>query len=253
MPNVSTCRSPMQMFASILKEESKHSSKDLFHVAVMPCTAKKFEAERAEFKRDGKPDVDVVISTQELVRMIKESGIIFDEIEPEAVDMPFGTMSGAGVLFGVTGGVTEAVLRRVTTDKSRTSLTATAASGVRGMDGIKELELPYGDKTLRIAIVSGLRNAEKIIERVKNGEHFDLVEVMACPGGCVNGAGQPLASMRGRRERGEGLYAADRVSGIRRSEENPLMMSLYSGILKGRVHELLHVHYGCCSHGKDEG
>ncbi|NLM56928.1 MAG: 4Fe-4S dicluster domain-containing protein [Clostridiales bacterium] len=253
MPNVSTCRSPMQMFASILKEESKHSSKDLFHVAVMPCTAKKFEAERPEFKRDGKPDVDAVISTQELVRMIKESGIIFDEIEPEAVDMPFGTMSGAGVIFGVTGGVTEAVLRRVTTDKSRASLTATAASGVRGMDGIKELELPYGDKTLRIAIVSGLHNAEKIIERVKNGEHFDLVEVMACPGGCVNGAGQPLASMRGRRERGEGLYAADRVSGIRRSEENPLMMSLYSGILKGRVHELLHVHYGCCSHGKDEG
>lgn len=243
LDNISTCRSPMQMLASVLKDKECEDGKTQFHVAVMPCTAKKFEAERDEFKVDGKPNVDAVITTQELIRMIKESGIMFDTLAPESVDMPFGTVSGAGVIFGVTGGVTEAVLRRVAANKSRVELLTIANSGQRGNEGIKEFDLPYGDKELKIAVVSGLKNAEEVIQRMKNGEHFDFIEVMACPGGCVSGGGQPFADSCDRVDRGRGLYEADRLLSIRRSEENPLMTSLYNDIIKGRNHELLHVHY----------
>ena len=243
VPYLSTCRSPMQMFASVIKENHKHSPRKHYHVAVMPCTAKKAEAAREEFRSEAGPDTDFVITTQELIQMIKESGIVFDELEPEAVDMPFGTMSGAGVIFGVTGGVTEAVLRRITSDKSPAALRAIAFKGVRGDEGVKEAEVAYGERTLKIAVVSGLGNARKIIERIKAGEHYDFVEVMACPGGCVCGAGQPFALRDEKELRGKGLYSADRMSSIKRSEENPLMISLYNGLLKGKVHELLHVHY----------
>ncbi len=248
LPHVSTCKSPMQMFAAVIRENNKHSSRKCVHVAVMPCTAKKFEAVRDEFKVDGKPDVDYVITTQELARMIKESGIVFPDIDPEAVDMPFGTMTGAGVIFGVTGGVTEAVLRRLATDKSNTALMSIAFTGVRGMEGTKEASVMVGDKEVRIGIVSGLKNASDLIERIKNGEHFDFVEVMACPGGCVSGGGQPYVPDAEKEIRSAGLYAEDKLCNIKRSEENPLMMPLYNGILKGRVHELLHVHY----HAKQE-
>ncbi|OQC12183.1 MAG: NADP-reducing hydrogenase subunit HndC [Firmicutes bacterium ADurb.Bin080] len=243
LENVSTCRSPMQMFASVLKEQSKNSSRRLFHVAVMPCTAKKFESEREEFKVEGVPNVDAVISTQELIKMIKEAGILFDKLEPEAVDMPFGVSSGAGVIFGITGGVTEAVLRRVSTDKTRANVLLMAEVGERGNEGIKVFDLPYGDLSIHIAVVSGLANAERIIERMKEGEQFDLVEVMSCPGGCVSGAGQPYVNPEEKMDRAKGLYSIDKISSIRRSEENPVMMSLYKGILKGKVHELLHVEY----------
>lgn len=249
LPHVSTCRSPMQMFASIIKEQDRHSSRRSVHVAVMPCTAKKFEAAREEFKTDGVPNVDHVITTQELIQMIRESGVKFSELEPEAVDMPFGTITGAGLIFGVTGGVTEAVIRRVSTDKSQTALKSIAYIGVRGMEGVKEASVPYGDKTLRIAVVSGLGNASMLIKRIQDGEHFDLVEVMACPGGCVSGAGQPFATYQEKAARGRGLYAADKLCNIKRSEENPLMMALYNGILKGRVHELLHVTYAKADQG----
>jgi NADH-quinone oxidoreductase subunit G len=243
LPHVSTCRSPMQMFASVIKEEAKNSSRQSFHVAVMPCTAKKFEAARDEFRVEDSPNVDVVITTQELIQMIKEAGIVFSEIEPEAVDMPFGTMTGAGVIFGVTGGVTEAVLRRISTDKSRTGLISIEYQGVRGMEGVKETTIPYGDKSVKIAVVSGLNNASQLIDKIKEGEHYDFVEVMACPGGCVSGAGQPFAGMEIKENRGKGLYAADKMCNIKRSEENPLMMTMYNSVLKGKVHELLHVHY----------
>ncbi len=243
MEHVSTCKSPMQMFAAVIRENNRTSSRKCVHVAVMPCTAKKFEAVRDEFKVEGKQDVDYVLTTQELVRMIKESGIMFRDIEPEAVDMPFGTMTGAGVIFGVTGGVTEAVLRRLASDKSNTALMSIAYTGVRGMEGVKEARVMVGEKEVRIGVVSGLKNASDLIERIKAGEHFDFVEVMACPGGCVSGGGQPFASNMEREKRGAGLYSADKLCSIKRSEENPLMMSLYNGILKGRVHELLHVHY----------
>ena len=248
LPNVSTCRSPMQMFAAIIKEQHKGASRNLVHVAVMPCTAKKFEADRDEFAADGVPNVDYVITTQELIQMIKESGIVFSELEAESIDTPFSTATGAGVIFGVTGGVTEAVLRRVSNDKSMTNLRTIALKGVRGMKGVKETTVKVGEKELRIAVVSGLKNASDLIERIKEGEHFDFVEVMACPGGCVSGAGQPYVADHEKNLRGEGLYASDRMSSVKRSEENPLMMSLYNGILKGKVHELLHVSYTGSAH-----
>lgn len=241
--HVSTCRSPMQMFASVIKAQNATSSRRSIHVAVMPCTAKKFEAARDEFKQDGQPMVDYVISTQELIRMIRESGIVFTDIEPEAVDMPLSTATGAGIIFGVTGGVTEAVLRRISYDKTSTSLQALSFTGVRGMDGIKETTVTVGERELKIAVVSGLKNAAELIARIKAGAHYDFVEVMACPGGCVSGAGQPFVPEPEKERRGKRLYSADRMSSIKRSEENPLIMSLYSGILRGHVHEMLHVHY----------
>lgn len=248
LPNVSTCRSPMEMLASIVKEQSKTSSRRHIHIAVMPCTAKKYEAAREEFQMDGNPNVDYVITTQELIQMVRESGLIFNEMEPEAVDMPFGTITGAGVIFGVTGGVTEAVLRRLSSDKSKAALMSIAYQGVRGMNGVKETSVMYGDKEVKIAVVSGLKNASDLIERIKAGEHYDFVEVMACPGGCVCGAGQPYVDITLREERGKSLYAADKLCNIRTAEENPLIMNLYNGVLKGRVHELLHVDY---LHGKE--
>ena len=243
LPYISTCRSPMQMFASVIKEHHKMSKRKHVHVAVMPCTAKKYEAARDEFKKDGSSNVDFVLTTQELIQMIKESGLVFSELEPEAVDMPFSTMSGAGVIFGVTGGVTEAVLRRVVADKSFGAIQAISFKGVRGMTGVKEASLMYGERELKIAMVSGLKNASDIIDRIRKGEHYDFVEVMACPGGCVCGAGQPFVLKDAKEQRGKGLYSADKMSSIKRSEENPLMMSLYSSLLKGQVHELLHVNY----------
>ena len=243
LSHVSTCRSPMEMFASVLHEYNKDGEKKHFHVAVMPCTAKKFERTRDEFKIDGKDPVDAVITTQEMINMIRESGIQFEELEPEAIDMPFGAKTGAGIIFGVTGGVTEAVLRRVSEDKTPAGLLNIQYQGVRGMQGVKVAEIPYGDKMLKIAAVSGLANAEKIISKIKEGEHFDLVEVMACPGGCVAGAGQPFVHTDTIKQRGEGLYKADKMCSIKRSEENPILSNIYDDILKDKTHELLHVHY----------
>lgn len=243
MKNISTCKSPMQMFSSVIKAEYANSSRRVVCVAIMPCTAKKFECAREEFMHDGVPETDYVITTQELIQMIHKAGIVFDELEPEAVDPEFSTSTGAGVIFGVTGGVTEAVLRRLSTDKSKKALLSIAFNDVRGMKGVKETTIPYGDKEVRIAIVSGLKNAESVIKALKNGEHFDFIEVMACPGGCVAGGGQPFGTNATKEVRGKALYSADKMLSIKRSEENPLMLSLYDGVLKGRVHELLHVHY----------
>ena len=243
--NLSTCKSPMQMFGSVIKEEYKESAKRVINVAIMPCTAKKFEAAREEFRYDGESFViDYVITTQELIQMIKECGIVFNDIEPEAIDMPFGSISGAGVIFGVTGGVTEAVIRKVASDKSLSALRRLAFNGVRGLEGVKEVKIPFDDKELKIAVVSGLMNADNLIKRVLAGEHYDLIEVMACPGGCINGAGQPYTDFKGREQRSKGLYEADKMCTNKRSDENPLMSNLYDGLLKGKAHDLLHVHYG---------
>ena len=206
----------------------------------MPCTAKKYEAKRDEFSGV----TDDVITTQELIKIIKESGIMFHEIEAESVDMPFGTASGAGVIFGVTGGVTEAVLRKVANTNSRKTLAQIEYTGVRGMDDVKEAYIPYGERTLHIAIVSGLANASRIAEGVMNGElDYDLVEVMACRGGCISGAGQPYISHRHREKRGEGLYRSDKESSVKCSQDNHITNSLYDGVLRDRVHEMLHVNY----------
>ncbi len=240
LPNISTCRSPMQMFASVLKDKARKDGKKMFHIAVMPCTAKKYEANREEFKVGKDPNVDAVITTKELITMIKESGIVFNTIDPEPVDMPFGTSSGAGVIFGVTGGVTEAVLRNAMGHKG--SVKTIAKMGQRGLEEIKEFDIPFGEKTLHAAVVSGLGNAEKILNRIKNGEKFDFVEVMACPGGCINGGGQPFDN-DAKEERGKGLYTADRHESIRNSNDNPLLRMLYQSEIAGREHELLHVDY----------
>jgi NADH-quinone oxidoreductase subunit G len=187
-----------------------------------------------------------VITTQELIRMIREAGIVFSELEPESVDMPFGTITGAGLIFGVTGGVTEAVLRRISSDKSLAALMKTGYTGIRGMAGVKRAGIMLGSREVKIAVVSGLKNAADLIRGIKSGKEdyrFDFVEVMACPGGCVSGAGQPPGVLFVKDIRGRGLYSADKLCGIKRSEENPLMMNLYNGVLKGRIKELLHVHY----------
>ena len=243
LSNISSCRSPMQMMAALLKDHAAPDTRRMFHVAVMPCTAKKFEAARDEFRNNGQPNVDAVITTQELIRMIEESSIVFSDLEPEAIDMPFGTVSGAGLIFGVTGGVTEAVLRRVVANKSRNALLKIATSGQRGMEGIKEFDLEYGDRKLHIAVASGLNNTEKLLQRVKAGEKFDFIEIMACPGGCVCGGGQPFAATNDQNQRVKGIYESDRLLSIRRSEENPLIKSVYKDIIGDRAHELLHVDY----------
>ena len=245
MENVSTCRSPMEMFASVIKEERQERGKKLFHVAVMPCTAKKFEAQREEFLcKDGSRNVDAVITTDELTHMLKEAGILLNEIDPEPVDHPYDNASGAAVIFGVTGGVTEAVLRNVVKDKSRSALMKLSNVGERGNEGLKIFELTTEDGVgLRIGVASGLANAEKLLGMLKNGEKFDIIEIMACPGGCVAGGGQPFVHADVRKTRGKGLYDTDRMLSIRHSESNDSVRALYARLLKGREHELLHVHY----------
>jgi NADH-quinone oxidoreductase subunit G len=244
--DISSCKSPMQMFASVIRETEKPGDRTEkhVHVAVMPCTAKKFEAARAEFKTAGFPAVDYVITTGELIQMVREAGIVFDELIPQAPDSPFGEASGGAVLFGVSGGVTEAALRYITADKSPESFMQIASTGVRGGDGIKEAVVKAAGRELRIAVVSGLQNAREIIRRVKSGEHFDFVEVMSCRGGCVNGGGQPFAGNAEKDRRGKNLYARDKLAPFPSAERNPSVRALYeSGALKARARELLHVHY----------
>lgn len=248
MPYVSTAKSPMQMFGAVIKEyykkQDKKEKKETVSVAIMPCTAKKFEASREEFVRNGISDVDYVLTSEEVIGMLKEIGIRFDRLEPEAYDMPFSIYSGAGVIFGATGGVTEAAVRRVVADKSPKVLKEIEFIGVRGMEGVKECELDLGERIIRIGIVSGLGNADGLLQKIESGEeHFDFVEVMACPGGCVAGAGQPFARSTEKRMRAEGLYKNDKALQIKRSEENPLVNTLYNDLLKNREHELLHVNY----------
>lgn len=176
--------------------------------------------------------------------MIKESGIRFAELEGEAPDLPFGMGTGSATIFGTTGGVAEAVARRVVEDKSKNVLQAIQFSGLRGNDVIREVSLPVGDRVLRIAVVHGLVNAKKLLADIEEGAaYYDLVEVMTCKTGCVGGAGQPYGLIPVKRQRAEGLYEADRAALIKRSERNPIVMEMMEGPLKGRSHELLHVHY----------
>ena len=248
MKYVSTSKSPMQMFGAVIKEYyrklDRREGKETVSVAIMPCTAKKYEASRDEFKKNGIPYIDYVLTSEEVIAMLQEIGIRFDRLEPEAYDMPFSIYSGAGVIFGATGGVTEAAVRRVVEDKSPKALKEIEFIGTRGMEGVKTCEVTVGDRPVRIAVVSGLGNADRLIQKIESGEeHFDFVEVMACPGGCVAGAGQPFARSTEKRMRAEGLYKNDKALQIKRSEDNPLVESLYQDLLKNREHELLHVDY----------
>ena len=246
--NVSTCRSPQGMFSAVIKEyyrDPAHAKgKKTFVVSIMPCTAKKMEAKRPNSFTKGEQDTDIVLTTTELTRMIKNFGIAFDKIEPEACDMPFGLSSGGGVIFGVTGGVTEAVLRRLAEDHDPATMNAIAECGIRGEEGIKEAAIPYHGMDVKICVVSGLANARKVMEQVKSGEkEYHLIEVMACRRGCIMGGGQPIpAGPRHKAARAAGLYKADKDRIIRKSDENPLMDVFYNGYFKGKAHELLHNH-----------
>ena len=243
--NISSCRSPQQMFGAVIKEQFKkmkeEDGKENVVIAIMPCTAKKYEAAKPEYCHGGEYDVDMVITTQELAMMIKEQGIIFNELEYEAPDMPFGLASGAGVIFGVSGGVAEAVLRRCSRDKTPAGFKELAFTGIRGMKGMKEAEADIGGRRIQVAVVNGLKNADELVKLILKGEkRYDFVEMMACPGGCIGGAGQPVPQeLRARRQRARGIYNADAASAIKSSEENPAILALYNGILRGN-RRLLH-------------
>ena len=246
VPNLSTCRSPQQMFGAVVREyykdPEKNEGKKIVSVSIMPCTAKKEEILRPESFTNGKQDVDYVLTTTEVVRMIRKSGIVFDKVEIEAADVPFGIGSGSGVIFGVTGGVTEAVLRRLQQGHSRVDMEAIKKSGVRGDEGIKTLTYDYNGREIRAAVVNGLANADKLLQQIKNHEvEYDFVEVMACRRGCIMGGGQPVnAGPRTRKARMKGLYDTDINTQIKKSNENPMILSLYDTLLKGKEHELLH-------------
>ena len=245
-PNLSTCRSPQQMFGAVVREyykdPEKNEGKKIVSVSIMPCTAKKEEILRPESYTNGKQDVDYVLTTTEIVRMIRKSGIVFDKVEIEAADVPFGIGSGSGVIFGVTGGVTEAVLRRLQQGHNRVDMESIKKSGVRGDDGIKVLTYNYNGREIKAAVVNGLANADKVLQQIKNHEaEYDFVEVMACRRGCIMGGGQPVnAGPRTRKARMKGLYDTDVNTQIKKSNENPMILSLYDTLLKGKEHELFH-------------
>ena len=243
--NISTCRSPQEMFGALIKEEARMNKEDTrktMVVSIMPCTAKKAEILRPEHYTDGEQNVDYVLTTTEITRMIKEAGIDLSRMPSEALDMPFGLSSGAGAIFGVTGGVTEAVLRRLMDSSAEDVLEEISFTGIRGTEGIKEAVVDYKGKELRLAVVNGLKNADDLLKKIRDGEvHYDFVEVMACKRGCMAGGGQPVPiGPRTKKARYEGIYKIDSVAQIKRSNENPIIQNLYSGILKGKEHKLLH-------------
>ena len=247
--HISSCKSPMEMFAAVLRDhyEKNSDGREVYHVAVMPCTAKKGEAKREEFTHNGKPDVDAVLTTIELINMIKESGIDFANLEDEAVDMPFGITTGSGVIFGATGGVMDAALRSAYFLITGKNPDPDAFTAVRGMDGWKEatFNIP-GAGDVRVAVVSSLGKARKLIEAVKRGDTaYDFVEVMACPGGCAGGGGQPIHDGTELAEdRGNVLWRLDQGELLRFSHENPDVKALYKDYLGAplgeKSHHLLH-------------
>ena len=246
--NLSTTRSPMQMIGSVLKDN--YREKDLadgrttYHIAIMPCTAKKAEAAREEFKVNGVPNVDLVLTTQEVIKMINASGIHFNALEKESPDLPYGMGSGAAEIFGSTGGVAESVVRYCMADQSRNTLRILEHSGLRGSDPIRFANVQLGDREVRIAVVHGLANAQKLLDQIRSGEvTLDIVEVMTCRTGCVGGAGQPAALMHKKLERAAGLYEIDRSAMFKRPQRNPVIASMYESGLRERAHELLHVEY----------
>ena len=248
LKNLSSALSPMQMLATVLKD--KYREKDAadgrttYHIAIMPCTAKKMEAGRPEFRRDGVPNVDLVLTTQEVIRMIKESGIRFQMLEKEAPDLPFGMGSGAAEIFGTSGGVAEAVARYCLPDKSKNALRMLEHSGLRGNEPIRFVTLPINGRDVRIALAHGLSNAAKLLDQIESGEvQVDLVEVMSCRTGCVGGAGQPYALINTKLQRAHGLYEIDRSAMFKRSERNPVINAMYDAGLSERAHELLHLEY----------
>ena len=254
LDNISTCRSPMQMLASTIKATYTGEKKHI-HVAIMPCSAKKDEARREKFMdKDGNPLVDYVLSTQDVVRMIREHGIHFAQLEESLPDVPFKEYTGASVIFGASGGVMEAALRTAVETITGEKLGDVEFKEVRGMEGVKEAEYDVKGLKVKVAVVSGLKNASIICDKVKAGEaDYQFIEIMSCPGGCVNGGGQPFVDAFTRSAvdykglRASGLYNTDADMSSRKSHENSAVMELYNnffGEIGGhKAHELLHTHY----------
>ncbi len=257
LDNLSSCKSPHEMFGAVLKsyyaEKMGIDPAKIFVVSVMPCTAKKYEAARPELSANGLADVDVVLTTREAAKMIKEAGIDFTNLEDKQFDDPMGEATGAGVIFGATGGVMEAALRTVAEILEGKSFDNIEYSAVRGIEGIKEATVEFGGKKVRAAVANGLGNARKLLDSMKDGEQYDFVEIMACPGGCVNGGGQPIqpSSVRSwtdlRAERAKAIYEEDASLPIRKSHENPIVKKMYDEYFEKpgshKAHDLLHTHY----------
>lgn len=250
----SSAKSPQQMFGAIAKsyyaEKIGVDPKDIVVVSVMPCLAKKYEAGRPEFSNGEIRDVDIVISTRELAGMIQEAGILFDQLIEEEYDNPLGESTGAAVIFGASGGVLEAALRTAADWLTGEDLQAIDFEAVRGMQGIKEATVKIGDAELKVAITSGLGNARKILEKIQKGEaQYHAIEIMACPGGCINGGGQPYyqEDQSILRKRLAAIYSADKQMHIRKSHQNPSIIKLYEEFLgkpgSEKAHHLLHTHY----------
>jgi len=254
IPNMSTCKSPQQMMGSVVKNyyapKMDIPRENIVSVSVMPCSAKKFEAGREEFGND----VDVVITTQELGRMIRMAGIDFERLPDSDFDPLLGDSTGAGVIFGVTGGVMEAALRTVYEVLTKETLEKIEFDDIRGMEGIKEATVTINDLDVKIAVAHGTANARRLLEAIKNGEkEYHFIEIMACPGGCINGGGQPIVDgetrlkIDVRRERAKALYSEDRGKVLRKSHENPSVQKVYEDWLKEpgghKSHEFLHTKY----------
>ena len=259
IPNLSTCKSPQGMFGSVAKtyyaKLMNIDPKDIFVVSAMPCTAKKFEAERfGHTAVPGLADIDAVITVRELARMIKKNGIMFNDLPDDSFDAPFGLGSGAGTIFGATGGVMEAALRTAYETLTHEELKNLDFTDVRGVEGIKEATYTIAGNVIKVAVASGTANAKKLLDMVKNGEkQYDFIEIMACPGGCVNGGGQPIqpAYVRNftdvRAARAAGLYADDKALPVRKSHENPDIKRIYEEFFgkpnSHLAHEILHTAY----------
>lgn len=260
IPNLSSCKSPQQMFGALSKtyyaEKMGLDPRNVYCVSVMPCTAKKFEIGRPDQSAAGDdiPDVDVAITTRELARMIHRSGLRFNDLPDEDFDPAMGQATGAGHIFGATGGVMEAALRTAVETLTGEKVEPVEFTQVRGTDAIKEAEYQVAGLTLRVCVVSGTANAGKVLDMVRSGEkQYDMIEVMACPGGCVNGGGQPIqpAPVRNftdiRALRAKALYDQDEASVLRRSHENPLVQQVYAEFLgepgSEKAHHILHTSY----------
>lgn len=253
LENLSTCKSPQQMLGAVIKhyfaEKEGIDPEKVYSVSVMPCTAKKFEAGRPEMSPDGVPDIDAVLTTREMARIIRGRGLDLNSLEPQEADMPFGERSSAGKLFGASGGVMEAALRSAYYLLTGKELGELKIQAVRGMKGVKEASVDIDGTTVNVAVASGLGNARELLEKVRRGEkdlHF--IEVMTCPGGCVNGGGQPLnADPNAVRNRMQALYNIDRTENLRTSHSNPAVQALYKDFLgepnSEKAHHLLHTHY----------
>jgi NADH-quinone oxidoreductase subunit G len=253
LPHLSTCKSPQQMFGALAKTyfagNAGINPEKMVSVSIMPCTAKKYEALRPEMKASGQRDVDFVLTTRELARMIREAGIDFENLKEEQAEELMGAYSGAATIFGATGGVMEAALRtayRLITGKE---LEAFEIEPVRGMEGIKKASVKAGNLDVNVAVAHGLANARKLVEEVKTGKSpYHLIEVMACPGGCVGGGGQPIGfNMNLRKIRGQALYSEDKSLSVRKSHLNPAITRIYLEFLEKplgeRSHKLLHTTY----------